>query len=117
MSTFTEQPTILEFFTLQLFFKSQRDKTFTIKNVEICSVFLFLLTCFLRQKRNGKCSGDFPVKANLKYKSVGKYFTSVTPYVKDMLKGTGKTFKGPAGDEVRVTIKGISYAIYFNAFK
>ena len=65
---------------------------------------------------NGKCSGDFPVKANLKYKSVGKYFsfTYNTPNVKDMLKGSGKFFKGSAGDDVTVTIKGMSYVRYLS---
>ena len=85
---------------------------FEMLKLNLCII--FSLYIFLCRDVSGQCSGDFPVKANLKYNTVGDYFsfTSTTPDVNDMLKGSGETFKGPAGDDVTVTIRGMSYFRY-----
>ena len=72
---------------------------------------IYCLQIFLYRDVNTKCSGYLPVKANLNFTSVGEYFsfTSKTPNVRDMLKGSGKIFKGPAGKDVTVSIKGMSF--------
>ena len=90
---------------------------FKMLNYIMCVI--FCLHIFLYRDVNTKCSGKWPVKANLNYKSFGKYFSfiSYTPNVRDMLKGSDKVFKGPAGRDVEVTIKGMLSGKYFNTYK
>ena len=79
---------------------------------------IFCLYVFLCRDVNGQCPGSFQNEEILNRTTVGKYFslTSETPGLNAMLKGSGKIFKGPAGDDVTVTVKGMLYVRYFNAW-
>ena len=80
------------------------------KMLKFCLCITFCFYIFLHRDANGKCSRYFKVKASLKYKSVGKYFSFTSkknPHVNNMLNGSGTIFKGPAGKNVKVGIRGM----------